>query len=57
LIIDEISVSKTIPLIECDNATALISHEATAGKIDESQLFYLMSRGVSEEKAVSLLVN
>lgn len=57
LIIDDISVSKTIPLIECDNATALISHEATAGKIDESQLFYLMSRGVSEEKAVSLLVN
>jgi Fe-S cluster assembly protein SufB len=44
-------------LIDCDNASALISHEASAGKVDENQLFYLMSRGISREKAMSLLVN
>lgn len=57
LILDEESVSKTIPVIECDNALALVSHEASAGKVDEFQLFYLMSRGLETEKAMSLLVN
>ena len=57
LILDEESVSKTIPVIECDNASALVSHEASAGKVDEFQLFYLMSRGLETEKAMSLLVN
>ncbi len=57
LILDEESVSKTIPVIECDNASALVSHEASAGKVDEFQLFYLMSRGMDAEKAMSLLVN
>ena len=50
-------MSKTIPMIECDNASALVSHEASAGKVDEFQLFYLMSRGMDAEKAMSLLVN
>ena len=57
LILDETSVSKTIPLIDCNNASALISHEASAGKVDENQVFYLMSRGIPREKAMSLLVN
>lgn len=57
LILDEESVSKTIPFIDCNEASALISHEASAGKVDELQLFYLMSKWISEEKAMSLLVN
>lgn len=57
LILDEGSVSKTIPLIDCENASALISHEASAGKVDENQVFYLMSKGIPREKAMSLLVN
>lgn len=57
LILDEESVSKTIPVIKSENASALVSHEAAAGKIDEHQLFYLMSKGMTEEKAMSLLVN
>ena len=57
LILDEISISKTIPLIDCENATSLISHEASAWKVDEMQLYYLMSRGIPQEKAMSLLVN
>ena len=44
LLLDGISVSDTIPVIRCENNDATISHEATAGKIDENQLFYLMSR-------------
>lgn len=57
LILDEESVSKTIPVIESDNASVLVSHEASAGKVDEFQLFYLMSRWLEQEKAMSLLVN
>ncbi|MBQ7616602.1 SufD family Fe-S cluster assembly protein [bacterium] len=44
LILDEESVSRTIPFIDCNEASALISHEASAGKVDELQLFYLMSK-------------
>ena len=57
LLLDEISVSDTIPVIRCENNDATISHEATAGKIDENQLFYLMSRWLSEEKAMAMIVN
>jgi Fe-S cluster assembly protein SufB len=42
--LDDISVSDTIPTIEVKTSDAVVSHEATAGKIDEEQLFYLMSR-------------
>jgi Fe-S cluster assembly protein SufB len=44
LLLDEISVSDTIPTIQIRTNDATVSHEATAGKIDENQLFYLMSR-------------
>ena len=57
LLLDDKSVSKTIPVIESENADAIVSHEASAGKVDEHQIFYLMSRGLEEEKAMSLLVN
>lgn len=54
---DKDSVSITIPVIESKNSDSIISHEASAGKVDENQLFYLMSRGMDEVKAMSLLVN
>jgi Fe-S cluster assembly protein SufB len=47
----------TFPYIECRNPTAKIEHEATTSKIGEDQLFYCMQRGISEEKAISLIVN
>jgi len=57
LVLDEISVSDTIPTIQIKADDATVSHEATAGKIDENQLFYLMSRWLSEEKAMAMIVN
>jgi Fe-S cluster assembly protein SufB len=47
----------TFPYIECKNPTAKIEHEATTSKIGEDQLFYCMQRVISEEKAISLIVN
>lgn len=47
----------TVPTIECRNPTAKLEHEATTSKISEDQLFYCRQRGLSEEEAVSLIVN
>lgn len=47
----------TFPYIECKNSSAKIEHEATTSKIGEDQLFYCKQRGLSEEKAISLIVN
>jgi Fe-S cluster assembly protein SufB len=47
----------TFPYIECKNPSAQIEHEATTSKIGEDQLFYCKQRGISEEKAISLIVN
>ena len=47
----------TFPYIECKNNTAKIEHEATTSKIGEDQLFYCKQRGISEEKAIGLIVN
>jgi Fe-S cluster assembly protein SufB len=57
LLMDDLSVSTTIPYIHVDNDTATIAHEASAGKIDEILLFYMMSRGIEEEKAMAMVVN
>ena len=57
LLLDDISVSDTIPTIEVKTSDAVVSHEATAGKIDEEQLFYLMSRWLTEEKSMIMIVN
>ena len=56
LILDEKSASDTIPFIEIEEDKATLAHEATVGKIGEEQLFYLMSRGLSESEALSLIV-
>ena len=47
----------TFPYIECENSSATVEHEATTSKIGEDQLFYCVQRGISEERAISLIVN
>lgn len=56
LILDEKSRSDTIPDIRVATDDATIAHEATVGKINEDSLFYLMSRGMSEESAKTMIV-
>jgi Fe-S cluster assembly protein SufB len=56
LILDEISKSNTVPKNIVSNSSSLIEHEATISKIGEEKLFYLMSRGISKEKAVELII-
>ena len=57
LILDEDSQSDTYPYIEVDTDQATIEHEATVSKISEEQLFYFMSRGISEMEASAMIVN
>ncbi len=57
LILDEISVNNAIPNIKVWNSFSTVAHEASAGKIDEKYLFYLMSRWISESEATSMIVN
>jgi Fe-S cluster assembly protein SufB len=47
----------TFPYIEVKNPTAQVEHEASTSRIGEDQLFYCMQRGISEEDAVSMIVN
>lgn len=56
LILDEMSKSDTIPVNSCFNLSSSIEHEATVSKISEDNLFYLMSRGISRERAMDLIV-
>jgi Fe-S cluster assembly protein SufB len=57
LLLDEASRSDTYPYIEVDNDNVNIGHEASVSKIGEEQLFYAMSRGVSEEDASTMVVS
>jgi Fe-S cluster assembly protein SufB len=57
LILDDNSVSNTRPYMEIGERDAQIGHEATVSKVGEDQLFYLMSRGLSEEQAMGMIVN
>ncbi|MCL4449570.1 MAG: Fe-S cluster assembly protein SufB [Actinobacteria bacterium] len=57
LILDDNSVSQTKPYMEVGEQDAQIGHEATVSKVGDDQLFYLMSRGLSEEQAMSMIVN
>lgn len=57
LILDPESQSDTYPYIEIDEQDVTIEHEARVSKIGEEQLFYLMSRGISEEDASTMIVN
>ncbi|MEW6060159.1 MAG: Fe-S cluster assembly protein SufB [Actinomycetota bacterium] len=57
LILDEDSRSDTYPYIEVEEETAALGHEATVSKVGEDQLFYLMSRGLTEPEATAMIVN
>jgi len=57
LLLDEISRTDTYPYIEIDEDQVEVGHEATVSKIGEEQLFYLRSRGISENDAVMMIVN
>lgn len=56
LILDEISTSDTIPTNSGKNSDMYIEHEATVSKVNEEQLFYLMSRGLTEAEATEMIV-
>jgi FeS assembly protein SufB len=56
LILDDKSRSDTYPYMEIEENDAEIGHEATVSKVGEEQLFYLMSRGLTEEQATSMIV-
>ncbi len=56
LLLDEHSRTDTYPYMEVKEDDAAISHEATVGKISEDQIFYLMSRGLTEVEALNMIV-
>ena len=56
IIVDELSKSDTIPKNIVSNSSSTIEHEATVSRISKEKLFYLMSRGLNEEKAKELLI-
>ena len=56
LILDDISCSDTIPSNVMQNDESYIEHEATVSKISDEQLFYLMSRGISEKEATQMII-
>ena len=57
LLIGDKCGAHTVPYIEAKNASATFEHEATTSKISDDQLFYCLSRGLTEEEAVALIVN
>jgi len=57
LLLDEDSISETKPYMEVGERDARIGHEATVSKVGDEQLFYLMSRGLSESQAMGMIVN
>ena len=56
IILDDISLSDTLPYNIVKNNTAQVQHEATVSKVSEEQLFYLMSRGLTEEQATEMII-
>lgn len=56
IILDSKSKSDTIPTNIVNNKTSLLEHEATISKVGEDQMFYLMARGIPEDKAKSLII-
>ena len=46
-----------VPVLENQNTSSVIEHEASTGKISEEQLFYAQTRGLNQEQAISMIVN
>jgi len=57
LMLDNISKSDTIPVMKIKNNETEIAHEAKVGKISDEEIFYLMSRGLTEEEALKMVVS
>jgi len=57
LMLDETAQSQTFPVMEVEEDDVTIGHEASVSKVGEEQLFYLMSRGLSESDATAMVVN
>lgn len=57
LILDEESRSDTYPYMEVEEKDARVGHEATVSKVGDDQLFYLQSRGLTEQQATAMIVN
>ncbi len=57
LLIDDNSISNTFPFMKIDTNKVDIAHEASVGKIGDEEIFYLMSRGLSEEQAMQMVVS
>jgi Fe-S cluster assembly protein SufB len=57
LILDDESISDTYPYMEIGAKDAVVGHEATVSKVADDQLFYLMSRGLTQEQAMGMIVN
>lgn len=57
MLVGDRSSAHTFPYIEVKNKSATLEHEATTSRISEDQIFYLKSRGLDSEKAISMLVN
>ncbi len=56
LLLDDHAKTDTYPYIEINEKTAHVGHEATVSKLDDEQVFYLMSRGLAQEEAMALIV-
>jgi Fe-S cluster assembly protein SufB len=56
LLLNDVSRTDTFPYIEIEDHSANVGHEASVSKIGEEQLFYLMSRGLSEDEAAAMIV-
>ncbi|MGQ9728425.1 MAG: SufD family Fe-S cluster assembly protein [Candidatus Fervidibacter sp.] len=57
LLLDEISRTDTYPVMEIEDEEVEVAHEATVSKIGEEQLFYLQSRGLTDDQAIKMIVN
>jgi Fe-S cluster assembly protein SufB len=56
LLLDEESRSETYPYIDVQEDDTTMTHEATVGRVSQEQIFYLMSRGLTENEATNLVV-
>ena len=56
LMLDNISSSDTIPIIDIRNDSVDIGHEAKIGRISDEAIFYLMTRGINEDEAKAMIV-
>ena len=56
LLIDDASQSDTYPVMDIDESSSEIGHEASVSKLSSDQVFYLMSRGLKQEEAEAMLI-